>query len=110
MCFQQDKRDRLTQMHNKIRLISHKTDSPLKANLNIKPASEEHFAHCYWTQSGQCWCFISHSLSPTRFYAGIADLLGTACFPFQQLVEESGKLCNAELTSLYFLMKNNPLC
>lgn len=46
-CFQQDRQDNLTRMHNKIRLIPHKTDLPLKANLHIEPASEERFARWY---------------------------------------------------------------
>lgn len=57
-CFQQDKQDNLTRMHNKIRLIPHKTDLPLKANLHIEPASEERFARWCWSQPGWSWSFI----------------------------------------------------
>lgn len=82
-CFRQDKQDNLTRMHNKIRLIPHKTDLHLKANLHIEPASEEPFCTLILESA---WVkllvyFISEFGSPSRLRAvqktQIANLFGT---------------------------------
>lgn len=104
-CFQQDKQDNFTQMHNKIRLMTHKTDLPLKANLHIEPASEERFARWYWNQPGWTWSFIlfhilfhCHVFTQCRKHR--LPICSAQCvFFFSTQVKDSRKMHNAELTT-----------